>query len=408
MKSYIYLSILLIGLGMSSCKKKEEMKVSNNFTVTIENISQGKKYFKSGKTGLIKPGESASFSFNAGKGHYLQFGTMYVQSNDLFIAPGEEGIPLYTNGTPLTGDITGMLQLWDAGTEVNEEPGKGPNQPLRQAGPNTGMDENGTVHPVMDGFTYPAVNEVVQVMVTHDGGTGFTVTIKNISAASAIPSPLAPGTWVIHSKMQKPMFANGEKASPGLEGLAEDGNITKMDNNLSSNSGLVIPFAPGAYATGAQNDIFTVGAKASAALEALAEDGMASGFTQVFNTPEGASSPGPLTPGGKYSFTFTAEEGDNLSFALMFVQSNDWFAGVDNIALYNGSSPMEGDITAKVTLYDAGTEVDEYAGAGNNQPLRQSGPNTGMDENGKVAIENSVSDNVPSVSNMLKVTLKHD
>ena len=38
-------------------------------------------------------------------------------------------------GKPVQGDMTAQLALWDAGTEVNEEPGLGPNQGPRQKTP---------------------------------------------------------------------------------------------------------------------------------------------------------------------------------------------------------------------------------------------------------------------------------
>ena len=414
MKKFVFLFLFASALWMSSCKPDDNtmmMPTTNTFKVTVTNISTGKDYFASGTTGLIMPGESYSFSFHAGKGHYLQFGTMFVQSNDLFIAPPDEGLALYDGDTPLTGDITGMLLLWDAGTEVNEEPGVGPNQPPRQSGPNTGMDENGTVHLVNDGFTYPALSDVIAVSVAHDGGTMFMVTIENISNNASLATPFAPGTWVIHSAGQKPMFADGAAASPGLEALAEDGDITLMDGNLSSKSGLTVPFAPGAFSVGSDNAVFQTGMAADAALEALAEDGDPSGYdapatTGIFNMPVGASMPGPLVPGGSYTFTFDAEEGDALSLALMFVESNDWFAGIDAMPLYASGKAISGDITSSLTLYDAGTEVDEYAGAGNNQPLRQSGPNTGPDENASVMPETNAGAHVPALSDVLEVTIE--
>ncbi len=58
--------------------------------------------------------------------------------------------------------------LWDAGTEVHEEPGLGPNQAPRQKAPNTGPDEHGVVQRIEkahDGFTYPAVNQVIRVTI---------------------------------------------------------------------------------------------------------------------------------------------------------------------------------------------------------------------------------------------------
>ena len=58
-----------------------------------------------------------------------------------------------------------------------------------------------------------------------------------------------------------------------------------------------------------------------------------------------------------------------------------------------------------VDLYDAGTEVDEYAGAGNSQPVRQMGANSGVDENGTAMTEVYLDNNVPTISDMIKVTI---
>ncbi len=406
MKKAVFFSVLAMLSWLVSCKPEEVAPENKSFTVRITNLAEAKDYFASGTTDLILPGESYSFSFHAGKGHSLQFATMFVKSNDLFIAPSDAGLALYDGDMPLTGNITSMLNLWDAGTEVNEEPGSGPNQPMSQSAPNTGMDENGVVHLVNDGFTYPALNEVIKATISHDGGTMFTVTLENVSDGSSLATPLAPGTWVVHSAGQNPMFAEGEQASPGLEALAEDGDVSLMDGNLSSRSGLLIPFAPGAYSVGESNAVFSVGAAADSALEGLAEDGDVSGFSNVFNTPEGASMPGPLMPGNSYAFSFTAEPGARLSLALMFVQSNDWFVGLDNVALFNGDTPVSGDLTAQAVLYDAGTEVDEYAGAGKNQPLCQSSSNAGDDEQATVMPETAAGAHVPAVADMLKITIE--
>ena len=98
----------------------------------------------------IFPGDAYEFSVSAGNNDRLNFATMFIQSNDLFIGPSDGGIPLFDRyGNPLEGDITDYIYLWDAGTEVNEEPGVGPNQAPRQSGPNTGLDENGVVQIVI-------------------------------------------------------------------------------------------------------------------------------------------------------------------------------------------------------------------------------------------------------------------
>ena len=155
--------------------------------------------------GPIGPGGSYSFYVDAEPGYGVSFATMFIQSNDLFYAPAGMGIPLFDDqGAPIDGDVTDQVDLWDAGTEVDEEPGVGPNQAPRQSGPDTGDDENGVivlVDGMDDGFSYPAVGDVVRVTVTPVDPTPFYVWIENVSAADAVASadsvgqgvPLAPG-----------------------------------------------------------------------------------------------------------------------------------------------------------------------------------------------------------------------
>lgn len=120
-----------------------------------------------GEPGPATPGAAYEFEITAAPGEHLSFATMFVQSNDLFYAPDEGGVALFDDaGAPVSGDVTGQIMLWDAGTEVNQEPGVGPDQAPRQAGPNTGADENGVVQLVSDGFTYPDVTEAIQVTIT--------------------------------------------------------------------------------------------------------------------------------------------------------------------------------------------------------------------------------------------------
>ena len=120
--------------------------------------------------GPLTPGNAYEFTFTARPGDRLSFATMYVQSNDLFLAPDETGIALFIDGQPISGDITAQIGLWDAGTEVNEESGVGENQAPRQAAANTGADEGGAVRLVDDGFTYPAVADIVRITISSFGG----------------------------------------------------------------------------------------------------------------------------------------------------------------------------------------------------------------------------------------------
>jgi len=121
------------------------------------------------RPGPALPGKAYEFAFEAGPGDRLTVTTMFGQSNDLFFAPSDAGLPLFERGAPLRGDITARFLLWDAGTEVNEEPGFGPNQAPRQPAPGTGPSERQPVRKisdVQDGFTYPAVGQVIRVTIT--------------------------------------------------------------------------------------------------------------------------------------------------------------------------------------------------------------------------------------------------
>lgn len=116
--------------------------------------------------GPITPGKAYQFTVTARPGQRLTLAFMFGQSNDLFYAPRGRGIELFANGEPVSGDLTGQLVLWDAGTEVNEEPGAGANQAPRQPAPNTGPAERKPVATVQDQFRYPVVSQVIRVTIT--------------------------------------------------------------------------------------------------------------------------------------------------------------------------------------------------------------------------------------------------
>lgn len=180
-------------------------------------------------------------------------------------------------------------------------------------------------------------------------------------------------------------------------------NVSNPEGMMASN-GVRFPFAlsPGAFVLGNKNTaLFTEGKPSRAnGLEMQAEDGDPSGLVKsleamhhssnlhgVFNTPVKAMAAGPIRPGDGYEFTFTAMPGTRLFLTQMFGQSNDWFYAPDanGIALFDTrGNPLNGDVTDKMILWNAGTEVDEEIGIGPNQGPRQKGPNTGENERGVV------------------------
>jgi hypothetical protein len=116
--------------------------------------------------GPIGPGGAYEFSFSAKPGMRLSVLTMFGQSNDWFYAPKRQGIDLFTNGKPLSSDITSHFMLYDAGTEKDEEPGVGPNQGPRQKDPNAGDPENGKVHAAKTSAFFTRNGELFKVTIT--------------------------------------------------------------------------------------------------------------------------------------------------------------------------------------------------------------------------------------------------
>jgi hypothetical protein len=117
--------------------------------------------------GPITPGHGYEFEVTAQPSQFLSMAWMFGQSNDLFYS-NERPITLFAGDKPVSGDMTAQLALWDAGTEVNEEPGLGPNQGPRQATPDAGVKEKNAVAHVRDKYTYPKISSVLRLTITPD------------------------------------------------------------------------------------------------------------------------------------------------------------------------------------------------------------------------------------------------
>ncbi|MFK8014171.1 MAG: spondin domain-containing protein [Gammaproteobacteria bacterium] len=156
-------------------------------------------------------------------------------------------------------------------------------------------------------------------------------------------------------------------------------------------------------------DTFSTGSGASAGLEAIAEDGNVAPLSAEFgaaqaNGVQGVTGMAPVAPGQTVSQTFEVSgDGSNsyFSYASMVLPSSDYFVGNGNPLAHDISAIFDGLVNEIVfnigvpgTVYDAGTEVNDFAtSAGNglfaNIPGGQMGPNQGADENGLVsAVDN--------------------
>lgn len=418
---------------------------SKRFTVTLENVGPSRLFTSAGvfdtpvgdaAPGPATPGKMYQFSVDAGRKQKLSFATMLAASNDLFFGPDGAGIALYdASGAPISGDVTAQIRLWDAGTELNEEPAVGPNTVGKQAAANTGPDEHGNVVEIAnasDGvhFEYPTVADVIQVTVTHTGGTHFLITIKDVSTSNTLvtsagnfAAPVSPGVWVVHN-IPNPLFTVGmPDRGQGLERIAEDGKPAALGAFVMANAGITYPASPGVWVVhqAGSRPLFTAGMRDYGhGIEAVAEDGNPAQLGAnlsllpgeragaIFNTPVGASAPGPIVPGSKYQFSFQAAPGEAFSFVSMLAATNDVFfgPGATGIALFDESgAPISGDVSDQISLWDTGSEGNEEPGIGPNTVSNQPAPNTGGNGEGKVQLLSAVNDgfSYPAPGSLLKV-----
>lgn len=193
-----------------------------------------------------------------------------------------------------------------------------------------------------------------------DQQTTFVIRIENTSPLGGL-TVLSPGAYELNDHPVSFFSPDEADRGLGLEALAEDGDPSLLVRSIGEMMG----------------------------------DEMMSFAIQAFNTPVGADAAGPAGPGEAYEFVIQAYPGQYLTFATMFVHSNDWFfaPGVDGLQLFNAKgSPLSGDITDQIFLWNAGTEVDQTPGEGADQAPRQAGPNIGEIEGGFVSLVDGFTD----------------
>ena len=183
-----------------------------------------------------------------------------------------------------------------------------------------------------------------------------------------------------------------------------------------------IPLSPGAYAVFRGTDpMFAVGARADAGTERIAEDGFP--MTKVaslaavtgvrgglFESPGGPDNGPALFAGESATFTVTASPGDRLQLQTMFVQSNDWFYafGEGGLALFDGATPLSGNVTARLVLYDAGSEEDTAPGTGAFQkPVQEpTATNVGpADNDTAIRLASTTGFAAPPAASVIRVTV---
>ena len=408
-------AILFAGLSFTSCSDDDDDSdlPSDAPTIVFENVTTVKDYVQSGTFSGITAGQSTSFTFYAAKGQALMFATMYGYSNDLFFAPENPGIALFnSDGTPVTGDVSSKMKLWDNGTRVNQQPSANVTHP--------GTAEDGVVKMIdtqdAQGNLYRPASELVKVNLSYNQSRSeFTITITNNSTTQGgiNETPLSAGAWVVSNIVGdnlvngKPFFTPDQKSSSQLTALAESGSNQELSTMTSEMTGIITGLSSAIVViyTGDVNPIFEVGKKdAGLGLSSLAQKGDASQLKSSLERMSNVkhvyiTADGSFGPTEKRDTKFAASQGDRIAYALMFEYSNDWF--------YANSTTIDaltkGDLTTKTLLYDNGTALNQYPGAGN---LQHKFGGTSEPEDQVIKVVGTTEFPVPNVSNIIKVSIQ--
>lgn len=414
---------------LSSSKSLSQKSPAVHYpTITIENVLEAKPLVESGSfkgagtPPVIFPGQEISFSFYAGKGQYLSFATMYGWSNDLFFAPENPGIQLYDNfGMPVEGDVSSQIKLWDNGTRENQVPGMAVMHPGTAVDPINPITEvSGT-----DGYgnTYPPASDMMKAWLVYNGNSMFTITIMNESDQTDNETPFSPGVWAISYApggsllMPEPIYQ--DFTTEGLTDIAEAGDITVMHEYIRSETGIFTPLSPVLVVVykGNENPLFEVGEyDRGKGLKELAQFGDASilagnlelksNVEHVYILVDPIST--VLLPriGGNSGSVVSQEleitGGSKIAIATMYGLSNDWFFAIEKNVV---NALRKGDISSTIALFDNGTGIDEYPGAGRNQSGLGGTPLEEMEPIWKVPNPNEFT-TLPDIKKIIKVTLE--
>ncbi|WP_143305096.1 spondin domain-containing protein [Chitinophaga vietnamensis] len=405
----------------SSCKDDNTMMPPDMpYTFKVDNVQQVQPFVETGTfkgegtPPVIRPGQSVSVTFSAGKGQAVSFATMYGWSNDLFFAPANPGIALYdASGNPVEGDVSSQIRLWDNGSKINQMPGA--------SNPHNSADQNGVVMEVngtdAQGFSYLPASKLVNASLKYNQNSTFTLTITNVSGGTANETPISPGVWVISNFLggallnKTPLYTAGQPTANGLQPLAEKGDNSVLAAYLNAHTQVATGLSPVVVVVynGNNKPIFTQGAvDPGNGLADLSQEGNQTNLVGNLKKAAGVKyvyvlspSDKPVTPGNNAQVQIQAAAGDKIAFATMFGSSNNWFFAFDDMGVPASSS---GDLTGNVKLWNDGTEIDEYPGAGNHQP--QFNPGAKNPTSKPVAeVDRTMYATLPGVKDVIRVTL---
>jgi len=422
-------ALLLFPIAFTACKKSNvDVPASSTKTITIENVLDSRPLVQSGKfqgagsLALILPGQNVTIRFSAAKGEAISFATMYGWSNDLFFAPANPGILVYdASGNPIEGDVSSQVKLWDNGTRINQAPGAAVSHP--------GVAETKSITEVTgtdaQGNAYLPASALVKATLKYDGNSYFILTLENISGSKVNQTPLSPGVWSVSYIVggnllnPAPIYTSGKPTANGLTNIAEAGDNMALGTYLTNNTGIFTPLSPILVVVynGIDNPIFKLGEyDRGKGLTYIAQRGNADTLANAFKKFAGIKSvyvlAEPTTKvllpmingaaGGMVSQNITVQKGDRLAIATMYGFSNDWFfTNADN----GVDATVSGDISNTIKLYNDGTAVDQFPGAGITQFNLAGTPLSESKVISEVPNPNPFT-TLPAIQNFIKVIIK--
>lgn len=409
MKKYLLVATMfaLASTALVSCSDNDEKDMPQpvSSVISFENVLKPKEFVESGAfvgmggagvdAPVVLPGSSISFKFHAGKGQALMFATMYGASKDWFFAPENPGLKLYNdNGAAITGDVSSQIKLWDNGTKNNM----------------TGGKESGNNIMEVEGVS---ASQLMKLELDYTASSSeFTLTITNTSGGSANETPFSPGVWAVSNVFggkllnEMPFYKKGAMSNTEITAIAESGDNSFLSAKISANTGIITGISPAIVViyTGDTNPIYEAGKKdAGMGLSNLAQTGDGSVLKASLEKMPNVkkvyiAGNAPIAPGEKAEVMFESVEGDHIAYATMFGYSNDWFYANDAMI----PAGFKGDITAKTALFDDGTAVSQYPGAGNAQGLFTGKPE--KEEKNIMKVDDMFP--VPAINMVLKVVIK--
>lgn len=401
LKTTAFAAAIITTFALSSCSDSDSnmMDMSIQRTITFENVVNPKDFVESGSfqgTGnppIIMPGQSVSIKFSAGKAQSLMFATMYGASKDWFFASKQPGIKLFDgNGNAITGDVSSEVLLWDNGSK-DDITGQAESKPIMQV-PNV------------------TASKLMKLNLAYNDVTSeFTLMITNTSGGTANQTPFSPGVWAVSNYNgsqllnNTPFFTPNALSNPEITDIAQGGDITKMKMKLEANTGIMTGLSPALVVVyrGDKNPIYELGKIDNGmGLKEIAQFG---NVTKLQNSLKSLpnvkavyiAGNAPVSPGNKVMTSFKADQGDKIAYATMFGFSNDWFYANEQSL----DAAVKGDLTSKTTLFDSGTGIDQYPGAGNHQALFGGTPQSESNPISKVGTLFPI----PAVQNVIKVTV---